>query len=137
MRNLKLWQRSGLAAAAGIVLLEAVLGVVSRASWWYQETIWYRCLMVINYPAAKLHQLLLHWLVIPRIYDVPLKWDEALVIYLTGFGLSAIWWFFLGAAVSVVWSWLSRRFSMKRKDSASRIQTGEGNSTNGNKTQST
>src|SRR5260370_32380768 len=104
MRNLKRWQKWGIAAACGIVLLEAVLFALRRESWWYQETIWYQCLSVINYPARRLGQMLLRWLGVPRIYDTPLKWHETLVMNLTGFCFSAVWWFFLGASVSVVWS---------------------------------
>jgi hypothetical protein len=109
MKTLKTWQKSGLIAAGFFVLLEAVLRVLSRA-WWYQETGWYQGLIAINYPAGELSRVLLNWFHVPRIYDVPLGLRETLIINLTWFGLSAIWWFCLGAGVSVAWLWLTRRF---------------------------
>src|SRR5215469_1401805 len=42
------------------------------------------------------------------MYDVPLTWREALIINLTGWSFGIIWWFFLGAAASVVWQKLKR-----------------------------
>jgi hypothetical protein len=107
MRKIKTWQRWGFVAAAFILLLEGVLDAFCEV-WWYQETLWYQSLMIVNYPAGELSRVLLNWLQIPQIYDIPSEWHETVIIYLINYGLGAIWWFFLGAGAAVARSWFVR-----------------------------
>lgn len=102
------WKECGLVAAGFFVLVEAILRVLIPA-WRYRETVWYQSLMAVNYPAGELSRVLLNWSGVPRIYDVPLRWHDALIINMTWFALGAIWWFCLGAGLSAVWLWLARR----------------------------
>jgi hypothetical protein len=73
----KVWLRGGLYTAATAALLAIFLELLSRAGWWYQETIWFRALVLLNYPAGELTTVLLHKLEVPRLYDVPLTWRES------------------------------------------------------------
>jgi len=88
---------------AAAALLAALLDALKRAGWWYQETIWFRALVYLNYPAGELTKLVLHKLEVPRLYDVPLTWREAIIINVTGWSFGIIWWFLLGAAAAVIW----------------------------------
>jgi hypothetical protein len=62
----------------------------------------------LNYPADELATLVLNKLEVPRLYDVPLTWQEAIIINLTGWSFGIIWWFLPGATGSVVWLRLKR-----------------------------
>ena len=106
---MKVWQKSALITAGSFLLLSAGLQILGRW-WWYPETIWYRALMWLNVPPAELSRLLLHWLEIPRIYDIPLTWRETLVINSIQYGLAIPWWCLLGAAGSVAWRRIVGRF---------------------------
>ena len=108
---MKTWQRWGLIAAASIVLLKGILDALSEV-WWYQETIWYRCLMMVNYPVEELSRVLLNWLQIPKISGIGItnQWHETVIMYLINYGLGVAWWFFLGAGVAITRSWLIRCF---------------------------
>jgi hypothetical protein len=105
---MKSWQKWGLIAAASFVLLEGVLDALSKF-WWYQETLWYQCWLIVNYPAGELSHKILSWLQIPRIYGVLLEWRETVIINLIKYSIGAIWWFFLGAGAAVARLWLERR----------------------------
>ena len=105
--NLKTWQKGGLCTAGLFLVLSVALREVSRV-WWYQETIWFKALVALNYPAAELGRVFLNRVGIPRIYDAPVSWRETLVINLTAFTFGTIWWFLLGALGSVVWLWLEK-----------------------------
>jgi hypothetical protein len=108
MSHLNLWQRAGLFTAGTALLLAVLLRLLSHV-WWYSGTIWYRALVVLNYPAAGLSSLILDALGIPQLYGVPLPWHETLLIELTNFVLGMIWWFVLGAAISIVWQSMKKR----------------------------
>jgi hypothetical protein len=50
--------------------------LLSRSGWWYQETIWFRALVYLTYPAGELTPLVLNKLEVPRLDDVPLTWRD-------------------------------------------------------------
>ena len=102
------WLKGGLYNAATATLLAVFMELLNRGVWWYQETIWFRALVYLNYPARELTTLVLNNLEVPRLYDVPLTWREAIIINLTGWSFGIIWWFLLAAAASVVWLRLKR-----------------------------
>lgn len=107
-RPLKDWQKGGLYTAGASAFLGIFLELLNRTGWWYQETIWFQALVNLNYPAGELKRIVLNKLEVPRLYDVPLTWREAVIINLTDWTFAIIWWFLLGAAVSTVWKRLRR-----------------------------
>ncbi len=82
--TLRVWQKGGLFGAGAFLLLAASLWMQTRAGWWYADTIWFRALLFVHYPAPELERVFLNKLHIPRLYDVPLAWHEVAVIDLTG-----------------------------------------------------
>lgn len=107
-RPLKDWQKGGLYTAGASGFLGIFLELLNRTGWWYQETIWFQALVNLNYPAGELKRIVLNKLEVPRLYDVPLTWREAVIINLTDWTFAIIRWFLLGAAVSTVWKRLRR-----------------------------
>ena len=107
-RPLKDWQKGGLYTAGAFAFLGILLRLLNRTGWWYRETIWFQALVNLNYPAGELTRIVLNRLEVPRLYDVPLTWREAVIINLTGWTFAIIWWFLMGAAVSTVWKRLRR-----------------------------
>jgi hypothetical protein len=114
MMRMKTWQKFGLLTAGSALVLSLALRLLSHV-WWYGDTIWYRALIGLNAPAAKLERMLLIQLGIPRIYGVPLTMSETLIIEMTGIILGICWWFFLGAVGSIIWQRLAKRLINNRQ----------------------
>lgn len=112
MSKLKSWQKSGLVAAISFFILNGGLWAVSKSVgkyWYYQETIWFKALLALNYPAAEVGRIFLNRVGIPKIYDVPVPFYDAVVINLTWVILDFVWWFLLGVMGATAWFCLSKR----------------------------
>jgi hypothetical protein len=114
MGKLKIWQRWGLYGVSANLALALVAQTLDRIHWWYQETIWYEILIVVDHPIAEIERVFLNSIHVPRLYDVPLTWRESVIIHATGLVLSSVWWFLLGAVFSVAWAWAAKRIRAAR-----------------------
>ena len=109
MKKLKKWQRWGLYAVGARLAIDLFTYALDRIHWYYQETIWYYALAFVDAPPGRIERAFLNWLQVPRLYDVPLTWREALIIYSSWIFLGYLWWFLLGAAAALIWTWFARR----------------------------
>ncbi len=100
--GMKNWQKWGLRSVALSLVLHPLLNWMARR-WFFEETIWYSVLMLVDYPAAWLDRVFLNWARVPRIYDSPLEPHEAVIINLSGLVFGVIWWFILGAVLSTLY----------------------------------
>jgi hypothetical protein len=97
-----MWQKWGLRTVLGFTILSVILKLLSRF-WFYQLTVWYQGLVVVNYPPSVTEREILRMLGLPRLYDVPHALHERAIMFLTSWSLSIAWWFFLGAMAALIW----------------------------------
>ena len=114
MSRFKTWQKAGLSLAGLHAALSIFLSALALGGWWYQETFWYRILLLIDYVPAELHRAFLSVVELPRIYDAPLTWRDRIVISSSGWILGLTWWFLLGALGSTACVWLARQVRRRR-----------------------
>jgi hypothetical protein len=106
LKRLQKWQKWGGCAAILFLVIFITLELL-RGVWWYEDTIWFNLLYILNYPPGKLNQMVLNYLKIPRIFDVPIPWYQNMFINMLAAIIGIMWWFFLGAIGSIIWKWIA------------------------------